>query len=355
VETHSPFQPITNSTHSTKDELQALEADLQHLAISNRDLAHSNKTLTDTIAAISQAPISSAEPRPKDLRATDSAIHLQGNPKDQHVASLIAMPSVSLPSVVRRRPIPPTPVADHLLLCMKSVQELATAITSALEALHGQDKTGSSDVHGSYAKLSANLQRLPQRVQCVHCTRSVAWQHIEPIQPDLTQLGACICMRQSSPSIWKPCDIPADKGESERGSAPLSTTKVRASSMGLLLKTPATCIPALRLRLSATLMCLPCIPTQGVTTPGCGVSLVIRFRVCTVITYLPFILATMLLTQMGSLGRQRSHSNGRRRRRRPRLTRTNCACHLPKDGQPPSQVAHPWQSKSRSTRRHALA
>jgi hypothetical protein len=135
------------------------------------------------------------------------------------------MPPLNLPPVIRRRPVPTPQVADHLLLCMKSVQELATTITSALEALHGQEKTGSSDVHGSYAKLSANLDRLSAGVQCVHCARRVAWPRLEPIQPDLAQVGACICMCQSSPSNWKPCDSPMDEGEIKRVGSPLTGTR----------------------------------------------------------------------------------------------------------------------------------
>jgi hypothetical protein len=135
------------------------------------------------------------------------------------------MPPLNLPPVIRRRPVPTPQVADHLLLCMKSVQELATTITSALEALHGQEKTGSSDVHGSYAKLSANLDRLSAGVQCIHCARSVAWPRLEPIQPDLAQVGACTCMCQSSPSNWKPCDSPMDEGEIKRVGSPLTGTR----------------------------------------------------------------------------------------------------------------------------------
>jgi hypothetical protein len=220
-----PFSPLTDSTNSTKDELQALEADLQHLAISNRDLAHSNKTLTDTIAAISRAPLSSVESRTKHPLSADSAVDLRGNSKEIHVNSLIAMPPTNLPPIIRRRPVPAPQMADHLLLCMKSVQELATTITSALEALHGQEKTGSSDVHGSYAKLSANLDRLPAGVQCVHCARSVTWLRLEPIQPDLAQVGACICMCQSSPSNWKPCDSPMDEVDIKRVGFPLAGTR----------------------------------------------------------------------------------------------------------------------------------
>jgi hypothetical protein len=74
-----------------------------------------------------------------------------------------------------------------------------------LDVLHGREKVGSSDIQGAYARLVADVRWLPPKVQCVHCKRSVAWRHFEPIKPGSGQPGVCICMRLASPSIWEPC------------------------------------------------------------------------------------------------------------------------------------------------------
>lgn len=99
---------------------------------------------------------------------------------------------------------------------MESVQELARTITSALEALHGQEKNWNSDIHGFYKRLAANLDQLPEGVQCVHCARSVAWPQLEPTKPGERQVGACICMSQSYPSLWKLCDDPTGEGATQK-------------------------------------------------------------------------------------------------------------------------------------------
>ena len=121
------------------------------------------------------------------------------------LASLLAMPPADLLPIVPQTQSPSNGMTNHLQRCMDSVQELALSISCALDALHGREKTGSSDIHGSYAKLVADVQQLTSKVQCIHCKRTVAWSHLEPIKPGLGQAGACICMRVATPSTWEPC------------------------------------------------------------------------------------------------------------------------------------------------------
>jgi CRP-like cAMP-binding protein len=206
---------------STKDELQALETDLKLLALSNKDLSHSNKTLTDTIALISRASVNPVVPKATTPPAASTITDGRGISRALPVTSLIAMPSVNLPPIVPRKQNPSDRVADHLQRCMQSVQELATTISCALDALHGREKTGNSDIHGSYAKLVADVQKLTSKVQCVHCKRRVAWPHLEPIKSDPGQAGACICMRVASPSTWEPChdQLLSDPNHPDSGNA----------------------------------------------------------------------------------------------------------------------------------------
>ena len=191
--------------YSTKDDLQALEADLKLLALTNKDLSHSNKALTDTIAAISQASVSHAVAKATSPPVASLTTDNQGTSRAMPVTSLLAMPPADLLPIVPQTQSPSNGMTNHLQRCINSVQELALSISCALDALHGREKTGSSDIHGSYAKVVAEVQQLTSKVQCIHCKRTVAWSHLEPIKPGLGQAGACICMRVATPSTWEPC------------------------------------------------------------------------------------------------------------------------------------------------------
>lgn len=164
-----------NSTYRTKDELQALEADLKLLALSNKNLSHSNKTLTDTIAAISRAPISPVAPKARRPPIVSPVTYGQGTAGAMPVTMLFAMPSVKLPTIMSRNQHPSDQMTDHLQRCMKSVQELALTIGCALDTLQGREKIGSSDIHGSYEKLSLAMAQRPTHIQCDQCKQSVAW------------------------------------------------------------------------------------------------------------------------------------------------------------------------------------
>lgn len=192
---------VTDLSRSTKDELQALEAHLQVLTISNRDLSQSNKSLSDTIAAISRTSLEPMATK-ADTRSILSANNAHGASGGLHLTSFIAMPAGNSVPTRPQQPEPYVKATDHLQRCMKSVQELAKTISCALNALHGHKKIGSSDVHGSYAKLAANLDQLSRNVQCVHCQREIALSHFEPAKDHFAQAGVCVCVSQSSPLLW---------------------------------------------------------------------------------------------------------------------------------------------------------
>ena len=190
--------------HSTKDELQALEADLRVLVLANKDLSNSNKSLAETIAVISRA-VTPISPKVRSPSCLSPAMAGRGTSRAAPVTSLFAMSPTNLPQIVPRKPVPSDRLDDHLQRCMRSVQDLAQTVTCALAALQGREKTGSSDIHASYARLVADIHQLPPKVQCVHCKRSVTWFHLDPPKLDSGQVGACVCMRRASPSIWEPC------------------------------------------------------------------------------------------------------------------------------------------------------
>ena len=208
----------TDLAYRTKDELQALEADLKLLALSNKDLSHSNKTLSDTIAAISRPLLSPAMPQAQDPHVDLSAVPVQKATRDMHATLLMAMPPNTLPPITPRQLVPSGDMSDHLQRCMKSVQDLAMTISCALDALQGREKTGSSDIHGSYASLKATMDQLPATVQCDHYKQSVAWSHLEPIGYGVGPSGPCNCVGQTVPPLAEPC------------SAPMSRNRLRAKS-----------------------------------------------------------------------------------------------------------------------------
>jgi hypothetical protein len=66
---------------------------------------------------------------------------------------------------------PSDKTTDHLQKCMDSVKELAKTIAYAMDNWHGRGLLECSDIHGLYAKVSANLEQLPSNVECTRCTR----------------------------------------------------------------------------------------------------------------------------------------------------------------------------------------
>ena len=211
-------ETYTNPADRTKDELHALEADLKVLALSNKDLSQSNKTLTETIAAISHPLLSPAVPQAKGPCVDQPVVPDQGAIRDIHATSLIAMPPNILPPIISRQLAPSGDMSVHLQRCMKSVQDLAMTISCALDALQGREKTGSSDIHGSYASLKDTMNQLPNTVQCDHCKQSVAWSHFEPVRSGVELSGPCKCVGQTVPPLAESC------------SAPISRNRLRAKS-----------------------------------------------------------------------------------------------------------------------------
>ena len=113
--------------------------------------------------------------------------------------SLIAMPFINLPPIGSPKQNTSDRMTDRLQHCMKAVHELALTISCALETLHGHEKTGSSDIHGSYEKLSNEMACISTHVQCDQCKQNVAWSHFEPARSGIGQHGACKCRNPTPP------------------------------------------------------------------------------------------------------------------------------------------------------------
>ena len=133
----------------------------------------------------------------------------QDLPRAISVSSLLAVPTANPPLIVPRKQNPADQMTDHLQRCMKSVQELAMTISCALATLQGHEKTGSSDIHGSYARLSIAMAQLPTHVHCDQCKQSVLWSHFDPTRSGIGRSEACKCKTPTPPHLRDSCGNPA--------------------------------------------------------------------------------------------------------------------------------------------------
>jgi hypothetical protein len=84
---------------------------------------------------------------------------------------------------------------------MDSVQELAKTIAFAMDGWHGRGLLECSDIHGLYAKVSANLEQLPTDVECMRCTRRTYKSALHnPPSRVSSSSSACTCDANSEPA-----------------------------------------------------------------------------------------------------------------------------------------------------------
>jgi hypothetical protein len=189
----------------TSEELRALGESLQRLTLSNEILSLSNKTLTDILYFQVQGPHKIDLEFASAASLTDDR-SLDGSNGNLCNTRFAVSASPETGSVRPQKSTGSDSTHDHLQRCMDSVQELAKTIACAMSAWHGQEKTGSSDIHGSHAKLVAELGKLPNELQCKQCFGRVLWTHFDLTKAASKCLGTCTCVSQTSPSLWRPCD-----------------------------------------------------------------------------------------------------------------------------------------------------
>lgn len=205
----SPFIVLqvsyANHMLRTSEELRALGESLHRLTISNESLSLSNKTLTDILYFQEQSPDKFDSGIVSAASSTKTGL-LDGTSGSPFI-TCFAVPGPPKPGPVRHQESTGSDFThDHLQRCMGSVQELAKTIACAMSAWQGQEKTGSSDIHGSHAKLIAELGKLPVELECKQCSGRVPWAHFDLAKAASTCLGTCTCVSQTSPSLWRPCD-----------------------------------------------------------------------------------------------------------------------------------------------------
>lgn len=236
--TMSTFVIDTDRSDSTRDDVQALNERLHRLTVTNTqltmtntELSGSNKRLVDIIASISGGPGSLVKPEmqalavnqpeglvPSTLPATAQDSVKAANWSDPLLIAVSIPPHIQDSEADSKQQKPPDHIGDHLRRCMDSVQELAKTITCAIKAWDGHSKEGSSDVHGSYAKVVANLKQLPPHVQCCGCAGQFPWAEFDPSR-DVNGLGSCICSPgylKISLSQLKACNRPLDTYPEDR-------------------------------------------------------------------------------------------------------------------------------------------
>jgi hypothetical protein len=189
----------------TSEELQALGESLQRLTLSNESLSLSNKTLTDILYFQRQDSKNLDSGVASTTSSTDQKL-FDGPNGNLSIASFAVSASPNTGQIRPQKPTSPDSTHDHLQRCMDSVQELAKTISCAMSAWQGQEKTGSSDIHGSHAELVAELGKLPSELQCKQCFGRVPWAHFDLTKAAFKCLGTCTCVSQTSSSLWRPCD-----------------------------------------------------------------------------------------------------------------------------------------------------
>jgi hypothetical protein len=202
----------------TSEELRALGESLQRLTLSNEILSLSNKTLTDILYFQVQGPHKIDLEFASAASLTDDR-SLDGSNGNLCNTRFAVSASPETGSVRPQKSTGSDSTHDRLQRCMDSVQELAKTIACAMSAWQGQEKTGSSDIHGSHAKLVAELGKLPKELQCKQCFGRVLWTHFDLTKAASKCLGTCTCVSQTSPSLWRPCDTTVARADLRADSA----------------------------------------------------------------------------------------------------------------------------------------
>jgi hypothetical protein len=83
---------------------------------------------------------------------------------------------------------------------MYSVQELARTIACAIDTWHGRGLLECSDIHGTYAKVSANLEQLPANAECMRCIRRTYKSTIHNPPSRVGVPGTCTCDLDPEPA-----------------------------------------------------------------------------------------------------------------------------------------------------------
>lgn len=83
---------------------------------------------------------------------------------------------------------------------MHSVQELARTIACAMDTWHGRGLLECSDIHGTYAKVSANLEQLPANAECMRCIRRTYKSTIHNPPSRVAVPSTCTCDLDPEPA-----------------------------------------------------------------------------------------------------------------------------------------------------------
>ena len=237
---------IADTSDSTKDDLNDLSTKFDRLSASHEVLVKTNKelstakSLTEIVGIIARSPRDLAGPSSSTLNfclpvqtalvtpsPSNQLLSLASFPTfpQTHAATTLALdsaepalsPDTQLPSLtsfptylqanlaVPQASNPPDQTHDHLQRCLDSVQEPARAISSAISAWQGHGRTGSSDIHGSHARLALELAKLPRELECKMCSGRVPWSDFDLVEAASGSLGTCVCSGQSSSRCnWRP-------------------------------------------------------------------------------------------------------------------------------------------------------
>jgi hypothetical protein len=181
-----------------------LGASLDRLTVSNESLSQSNKNPTDILNSKDQPSRESSQSVIATLTLSTERPQLD-RPDRSSVVSGLALPDLpNTGSLGPRQSLPVDATYDQLQRCMDSVQELAKTIARAMSAWQGHEKSGNSNIHGSHAKVVAELTKLPAELECKECTGHVPWSQFDLARAATESLGTCICVGRTLAAHWRP-------------------------------------------------------------------------------------------------------------------------------------------------------
>jgi hypothetical protein len=164
----------------------------------------SNKTLANILYLQGQCPNKVYSGVAKTASSTNT--QPLGEPNDGSLINCSAVYNSSRTGPSRhQKPEHSNSTHDRLQRCMDAVQDLTKTIACAMSVWQGQEKTGSSDIHDSHARLIAELGMLPVQLECKQCFGHVSWADLDLARAASTCLGTCTCVSQTSSSLWRPC------------------------------------------------------------------------------------------------------------------------------------------------------
>lgn len=172
---------------------------MQHLVLTNKDLSQSNRSLSETIATLSNGHAQ------QDTAGVPPTKVVSPDPESMFIMNTVLMPTPAPQSatksaamVIANPPAKPLhPVHHHLHQCVGAVNGLASSITRMIEIWEGTSEADAPDVASQYERVVKLVDQLPRHLHCTRCGRSVDWSQLaRPRMVRHTMGSRCVCSQE---------------------------------------------------------------------------------------------------------------------------------------------------------------